>query len=110
MQRNQPPSTKPGIPAALVLVAGALVDRDALDAKLLEDLLDCGASGDIADAVDHVLRSYPIDYDPDALRRHLASFGWLRTDLHDDDVNLRRTVWLLGSYLREGHDIVCLEE
>ena len=94
----------------LTLGAGTIVDRDTLDPDLLADLLDCGAPGDIADAVDHVVRTYPIHYDPDALRRHLRASGWLRVDLLDDDLNLRRTIWLLGSFLREGHEIVSLEE
>lgn len=75
---------------------------DEISPELLQDLLDCGGSGDASEAVDYVIRVYTVTGDEADCRAMLASYGaWDDEQLADHDENLRRLVWLTGCGLRE---------
>ena len=67
---------------------------------MLEDLRDCGRSGDNSEAVDY----FRAEWNPvgKGLSRHLAAYGaWDDTELADENANLDRAIWLLASEINE---------
>ena len=107
---DPPPSPKVG---RLILTAGAIIDADDLEPRLLADLVDCGAQGDASEAVKHVIATWPIEADQEAIRDCLANYGaWEDDELTDSDTNLQRIVWIIGGDFADvGSDqtIFCVE-
>lgn len=78
------------------------VTSEDLPEDLLQDLLNCGASGDASEAVDYVISTYIVEGDPKDCAAFLKSYGaWDAEELSDHAENLRRLVWLTGCDLRE---------
>jgi hypothetical protein len=79
-----------------------ILASDEISPELLQDLLDCGGSGDASNAVDYVMRVYTVTGDEADCRAMLDGYGaWDADQLADHDENLRRLVWLTGCDLHE---------
>lgn len=79
------------------------LDGDPIPGEVLDDLEQCGQSGDAAPSVDHFIAEYSVQPpDGDAMREVLGEYGaWEAHELRDDGENLRRVVWLAGGTFRE---------
>lgn len=79
------------------------LEADEVAPGLLSDLEDCGASGDVSEAVAYVRRCYVVTGDPADCAAYLRGYGaWEDDELADHDTNLDRLVWLAGCSLHEG--------
>jgi hypothetical protein len=82
-----------------------MLHRDELDDALLEDLLNCGGSGDQLDNVQYVMEQHAISGDPEACRLYLRNYGaWDDAELQDHTSNLERLVWITGCDLSENDE------
>jgi len=78
------------------------LSKDEIDPTLLQDLIDCGASGPADEAVAYVMNTWEVTGDPIDCKALLKGQGaWKDNELDDHDENLKRLVWLTGCALRE---------
>lgn len=78
------------------------LDPSELDGNLLEDLKDCGGSGQQDSNVDYIMDNYHITGNEQDCQNYLKGYGaWEEDELQDHTENLRRLVWLTGADLCE---------
>ena len=84
----------------LTLAPGAEFFPAMFMTDMLNDLRDCGRSGDNSAAVDYFRAKWnPVGNN---LSQHLAAYGaWEDAELADESANLDRAIWLLASDINE---------
>ena len=77
--------------------------REDVDEPLLNDLLDCGSGGqDNSEACEYVRDHYCVVAHPDIANYLIESGAWDWDDLRDQDENVLRSIFLMGTALNEG--------
>lgn len=71
-----------------------------------EQALSCSHRGDCEQDVKDTLPELTLSLDPDKVRDELREYGaWDDTELHDDEMNLTRIVWIAAGDIREEYKI-----
>ena len=79
-----------------------LIEEDQLEEKFARDLKDLGRGRVDPEDVKAFIKRYKITGDDDVVKDVLEDYGtWEDEELEDDEYNLIRLVWIMGSDLEE---------